>query len=168
MPSKKGKKTTAIKAKENLPVFRVIADNRRARFDYDLMERIEAGIALTGTEIKAVRAGRVNIRDAYAQAQATQMWLHNLHIGQWGPSGPWGHDPTRSRRLLLHKTEIAKLRRSAGEKGLTIVPVRVYIKGHHAKVEIALAKGRRRYDKRRVIMQRETEREIRRALRRER
>ncbi len=165
--SKKGKKKAAAPLKAGQPYFRTVADNRRARFDYDLMDRFEAGVALTGTEIKSVRAGRVNIRDAYAQVRNGEAWLHNLHIAQWEAAGPWGHEPTRSRKLLLHAEEIRKLGQSAGEKGLTIVPVRVYIKGHHAKIEIALAKGRRQYDKRQAIIRRETDREIARAIRRE-
>ncbi len=162
---KKKQKATAQPAAG--PYFRVVADNRRARFDYDILDRVEAGVALTGTEIKSVRAGRVNIRDAYAQTRGREMWLHNLHIAAWDSAGPWGHDPVRSRKLLLHAEEIRKFGQAAGEKGLTIVPLRVYIKGHYAKVEIALAKGRRRYDKRQAIIRRETEREIARAIRRE-
>ena len=168
MASKRRKKKQKAPAQSAAhPHFRVVADNRRARFDYELLDRVEAGVALTGTEIKSVRAGRVNIRDAYAQARGREMWLHNLHIAAWDSAGPWGHDPVRSRKLLLHAEEIRKFAQAAGEKGLTIVPLRVYIKGHYAKVEIALAKGRRRYDKRRVIIRRETEREIARAVRRE-
>lgn len=166
-PSKRSskKKKAPAQAQGPQPYFRQVADNRRARFDYDILERMEAGIALTGTEIKSVRAGRVNIRDSYAQARGRELWLHNLHIAQWEAAGPWGHDPSRSRKLLMHAEEIRKLAQAAGAKGLTIVPLRVYIKGHYAKVEIALAKGRRRYDKRRAIQQRETEREIARAMR---
>lgn len=164
---RKKKKTSEQQKTDSGPFFVTIADNRRARFDYDILDRIEAGIALSGTEIKAVRARRVNIRDAYAQVQKGEVWLHNLHIAQWQAAGPWGHEPTRSRKLLMHRDEIRKWGQSAGEKGLTMVPLRVYIKGHHAKVELALAKGRRRYDKRQAIMRRETEREIARAIRRE-
>ena len=169
MASKRRKKKQQKPAAQSAarPYFRVVADNRRARFDYDILDRIEAGVALTGTEIKSVRAGRVNIRDAYAQARGREMWLHNLHIAAWDSAGPWGHDPVRSRKLLLHADEIRKFGQAAGEQGLTIVPLRVYIKGHYAKVELALAKGRRRYDKRRAIIRRETEREIARAIRRE-
>ncbi len=165
--SKKKQQEPVAPSATGQPYFRVVADNRRARFDYDILDRIEAGIALTGTEIKSVRAGRVNIRDAYAQARGREMWLHNLHIAAWESAGPWGHEPTRSRKLLLHAKEVRALGQAAGEKGLTIVPLRVYIKGHYAKVEVALAKGRRRYDKRQAIIRRETEREIARAIRRE-
>ena len=147
--------------------FRTVADNRRARFDYDLMERVEAGLALTGTEIKSVRAGQANIRDAYAQIRGGEMWLQNMHVAPWSGGGPWNHEPMRPRRLLLNRREIDRFNRQVLQKGLTIVPLRLYIKGHHAKVEVALAKGRRRYDKRQAIMRRETEREIGRAMRRD-
>ncbi len=165
--SRKKKQKSAAQPAAGQPYFRVIADNRRARFDYDILDRVEAGVALTGTEIKSVRAGRVNIRDSYAQARGREVWLHNLHIAPWETAGPWSHDPARSRKLLLHAEEIRKLAQAAGAKSLTIVPLRVYIRGHYAKVEIALAKGRRQYDKRQAIMRRETEREIARAIRRE-
>ena len=122
---------------------------------------------LTGTEIKSVRDARVAIRDAYAQARNGEMWLHNMHVAAWTSAGPWGHEPTRSRKLLMHAREIDRFSRAAGQRGLTMIPLRVYIKGHHAKVELALAKGRRHYDKRQAIMRRESDREIARALRRE-
>ena len=165
MASKKKKTPQKNTGLNDKPRILTIADNRRARFDYDILDHLEAGIALTGTEIKAIRAGRVNIRDSFANIRNGEICLHNLHIAQWQSSGPWGHEPTRSRKLLLHSDQIRKFGQSAGEKGLTIIPIRLYIKGHHAKVEIALAKGRHRYDKRRVIMQRETDREIARSIR---
>ena len=168
MPSKRkkkqGKKQPAQPSAE--PRIRVVADNRRARFDYDILDRIEAGVALTGTEIKSVRAARVTIRDAYAQIRGGQALLHNMHVAAWESAGPWGHEPVRPRKLLMHAGEIARFGRAANERGLTLIPLRVYIKGHYAKIEIALAKGRRRYDKRQAIMRRDTEREIARALRR--
>ena len=168
LPKRKKKPAkAAAQAGERQPYFRTVADNRRARFDYDLMERIEAGLALTGTEIKSVRAGQANIRDAYAQIRGGEMWLQNMHVAPWSGGGPWNHEPMRSRRLLLHRREIDRLNRQVLQKGLTLVPLRLYIKGHHAKVEVALAKGRRRYDKRQAIMRRETEREIGRAMRRD-
>jgi SsrA-binding protein len=145
--------------------FKKISDNRKAFFDYAIEERIEAGIVLTGTEIKSVRAGQVNLRDAYARLQGGEMWLYNMHIAQWSGGGPWNHDPLRPRKLLLHKEELARLGLKAGQQGLTIVPLRVYIKDHHAKVEVALAKGKRKYDKRQTIIRRETDREMQRAIR---
>ena len=164
MPSKR-KKKKAEPQKTGQPIIRTVADNRRARFDYDILDRIEAGIVLTGTEIKSIRAGRANIRDAYAQMRNGEMWLHNMHVAAWMSAGPWGHEPTRERKLLLRKDEIRKFGRAAAEKGLTLILLRVYIKDHHAKAEVALAKGRRQYDKRQAIMQRETDREISRAIR---
>ncbi|MEE8517902.1 MAG: SsrA-binding protein SmpB [Dehalococcoidia bacterium] len=165
MPSKPKKKSKAAQQPDSGPFIRTVADNRRARFDYDVLERVEAGVSLTGTEIKSVRAGKASIRDAYAQVKDGQMWLHNMHIALWTTAGQWNHEPGRSRRLLLHRSQIEKLGHEANSKGLTIVPLRMYIKGHLAKVEVALARGRRRYDKRKAIQQRETEREIARAMR---
>ena len=172
MPPKRPKPTKApakasAQAAEKKPYFRTVADNRRARFDYEVLESVEAGLALTGTEIKSLRAGKANIRDAYAQIRDGEMWLQNMHVAPWSGGGPWNHEPLRARRLLLHRGQIDRLSRQVLQKGLTIVALRVYIKGHHAKVEVALAKGRRRYDKRQAIMQRETEREIGRAMRRQ-
>ena len=172
MPPKRKKPTKAptkarAQAAEQKPYFRTVAQNRRARFDYEVLESVEAGLALTGTEIKSVRAGKATIRDAYAQVRDGEMWLQNMHVAPWAGGGPWNHEPLRARRLLLHRVQIDRLSRQVLQKGLTIVPLRLYIKGHHAKVEVALAKGRRQYDKRQAIMRRETEREIGRALRRE-
>tara|TARA_Y100001960_G_scaffold137379_1_gene145741 strand:- start:82 stop:612 length:531 start_codon:yes stop_codon:yes gene_type:complete len=145
---------------------RVIADNRKARFDFEIIDTIEAGVVLTGTEIKSIRAGRINIRDAYAQIRNEEMWLQNLHISSWSSGGRLNnHDPIRSRKLLMRRSQILDLATQSAQKGLTLVALKVYIKGHFAKVELALAKGRRRYDKRKVIMQRETDREIARAIR---
>ena len=167
MPPKRKKKRQPEQQRPGQPRIRTVADNRRARFDYDILDRIEAGIVLTGTEIKSVRDARVAIRDAYAQARNGELWLHHMHVAAWTSAGPWGHEPTRSRKLLMHAREIDRFSRAAGQRGLTMIPLRVYIKGHHAKVELALAKGRRHYDKRQAIMRRESDREIARALRRE-
>ena len=167
MPPKRKRKKQPEPQKSGQPRIRTVADNRRARFDYDILDRIEAGIVLTGTEIKSVRDARVTIRDAFAQARNGEMWLHNMHVAAWTSAGPWGHEPTRSRKLLMHAGEIDRFSRAAGQRGLTMIPLRLYIKGHHAKVELALAKGRRRHDKRQAIIRRETDREIARALRRE-
>ena len=165
MPSKRKNAKKSKPDSATTPYIRTVSDNRRARFDYDLLESVEAGLALSGTEIKSVRAGRANIRDAYAQVRDGEMWLQNMHIAPWNSGGPWNHEPIHPRRMLLHRSEIERMGRVAGQKGLTIVPLRVYIKGHFAKVEIALAKGRRQYDKRKAIQQRETDREINRAMR---
>ena len=142
-----------------------IAVNRKALHDYEVLERVEAGLVLVGTEIKSIRAGRANLQEAYAQMEHGELWLHHCHVAPWTGGGPWNHDPLRPKKLLLHDDEIRRLGGSAAQKGLTLVPLRLYIRGHHAKVELALARGKRQYDKRRVIMQRETEREMERALR---
>ena len=146
--------------------FRLIASNRRARFDFEVIETMEAGLVLSGTEIKSIRAGRVNLRDAYAMPQARELWLQNMHVSPWSAGGPWNHEPTRPRKLLLHREQANHLAQQVSQKGLTLVPLRLYIKDHYAKVELAVAKGRRRYDKRRRIIERETEREVARQLRR--
>ena len=141
--------------------FKTIAQNRRARFNYDLSERFEAGIVLTGTEIKSVREGRVNIAEAYARIRDGELWLMNAHIAEFkGASHYSEHDTLRSRKLLLHKREIARLELQLGRERSTLVPLRLYLKDHHAKVEIAVAKGRRQYDRRHAIKRRETEREM--------
>ncbi len=144
---------------------KVVAENRRARRDYEVLERVEAGLVLVGTEIKSIRASRASIQDAYAQAKDGELWLHGMHVAPWTGAGPWNHEPLRPRKLLLHKDEARKLGRAVAQKGLTLVPMRLYIRGHHAKVELALAKGRRQYDKRQAIIRRETEREIARGMR---
>lgn len=165
MPTKRKKRSSPRPQEARTPYFKTVSDNRRARFDYELFEHVEAGLVLSGTEIKSVRAGKANIRDAYAQVRDGEIWLQNMHIAPWTSGGPWNHEPVRPRRLLMHRAEIHRLGRTVAQKGLTIVPLRLYIKGHLAKVELALAKGRRRYDKRKAIQQRETDREINRAMR---
>ena len=144
---------------------KTIAQNRKAFYDYEMLERVEAGLSLMGTEIKSVRASRVNIQSAYARAENGELWLHQLHIAQWPGAGPWDHEPLRPRKLLLHRKEIQHLARGVNAQGLTLVPLRLYIRGHRAKVELALARGRRRYDKRHAIKKRESDRDIARALR---
>ncbi len=145
---------------------RVIAVNRRARADYDILESYEAGITLTGGEIKSVRDRHVSLAEAYAQVRNGEIWLYNCNISQYKAAGHYGQlDPARPRKLLLHKTQIAHLGLEANRQRLTIVPLRMYIKGHVAKVEVGLAKGRRRYEKRDVIQKREADREMGRAMR---
>jgi SsrA-binding protein len=142
----------------------VIATNRKAQHDYHLEETFEAGIALTGTEIKSVRAGRVNLRDGYVQIKGGEAWLVNCHISPYDPASRENVDPLRPRRLLLHKRELARLQNRVAERGWTIVPLRMYLKNQRAKVEIALARGKRQYDKREAIARREAEREIAREI----
>ena len=137
-----------------------VATNRKAFHNYHIGDSYEAGIVLTGSEIKSVRAGRVSLGDAYVKAENGELWLHNLHIARYEASSYTGHEPKRPRKLLLHKKEIKNLASQISEKGLAIVPIRLYIKGHVAKTEIALARGKKLYDKREAITRREVEREL--------
>jgi len=142
-----------------------LADNRRAFYDYSIGDKIEAGIALTGTEIKSLRAGHVNLRDGFVRIENGEAWLRGVHISPWTHTGHDNHEPLRSRKLLLHKSEIAFLARGASEKGYTVVPLRLYTKQGRAKVELGLARGKRRYEKRQVIKEREAQREMDAAIR---
>ncbi|HTX30471.1 MAG TPA: SsrA-binding protein SmpB [Solirubrobacteraceae bacterium] len=144
-----------------------VATNRQAAFRYNLLERFEAGIALTGTEVKSVREGGVQLKDAYAVVRDDELWLVGMYIAPYGPAARENHDPERTRKLLLHRSEIERLIGRTREKGLTIVPTRVYFSdsGSRAKVEIALARGKDVYDKRESIRKRETAREVQRELR---
>jgi SsrA-binding protein len=143
-----------------------VAVNRKALHDYEVLERVEAGLALLGSEIKSIRLGRVNIRESFARPERSELWLLNAHFAQYAPAGPFGHEPTRRRKLLLHKSQIRELSRAVLEQGLTLVPLRLYLKDGIAKVELALVRGRKQYDKRAAIAKRDAEREIARALRR--
>ena len=145
---------------------RTFALNRKARFEYDILETHEAGLVLEGTEIKAIREGRANIADAYARPERGEMWLVNAHIGQYSAGGSVNHDPKQPRKLLLHKDQAANLIGSVTQKGLSIVPLRLYIRNHVAKVELGLVRGKRQYDKRRSIIDRDREREAQRSLKR--
>ena len=141
-----------------------IAINRHARHDYDIMETYDAGLVLTGTEIKSVRARRVDLRDAYAQVERGEAWLHDMHISPYEPGSRENTPPRRRRKLLLHRREINRLMGRAIERGLTIIALRVYLDRGYAKVELGLARGRRQWDKRRAIAEREARREEERAL----
>ena len=143
-----------------------IVNNRRARRNYDVLDTVEAGLVLTGTEIKAIREGRVNLSDAYGKPEDGELWLVNMHIAQYSAGSSNNHDPIRSRKLLLHKDEIIRLSRQVNERGLTLIPMRLYIRRHRAKVELAVARGRKLYDKRRSMIEREREREALQAVRR--
>ena len=142
-----------------------IAVNRRARHDYEVLDKYEAGMVLTGTEIKSIRGGKVDLRDAYARPEAGEMWLFNAHIAAYDPASINNHDPRRPRKLLLHREQIAELTAAVAQKGLTIVALRIYIRNHVAKVELGLARGKRQYDKRRAIIDRELDMAARRAVR---
>ena len=147
---------------------KIIATNRKAKHDYFLEDRIEAGIALKGTEIKSIRAGRVSLREAYVQVEGGEAWLVNAHIAPYDPASKMNHDPRRRRKLLIHKRQIIKLFDDIRQKGYTIIPTVMYLRSGRAKVEIAVARGKRKYDKRREIAKRDAEREMARATTRRR
>ena len=143
---------------------RPIAENRKARHDYHILETWEAGIALLGTEVKAIREGRVNLRDSYARTEGGEVWMMNVHISAYSHRGYADHTETRPRKLLLHRHEIRKLIGRTTEKGLTLVPLEMYFKKGRVKVRLALAKGKQAHDKRETIRRREVDRETRAAV----
>jgi SsrA-binding protein len=142
-----------------------VASNRYASYRYNLLERYECGIVLQGTEVKSLRDGGAQLKDGYASLRDGELWLNNVHIPPYRPAARDNHDPDRPRKLLLHRREIEPLAGKVAERGLTLVPTRIYFSGPHAKVEIALARGKDLYDKREAIRTRETRRELQRALR---
>lgn len=147
---------------------KVIARNRRARHDYHIEDVYEAGVALTGTEVKSLRAGRASLADGFAQVSDGEVWLHNVHIPEY-TQGTWtNHEPRRTRKLLLHRGEIDRLVSKTAEQGLTLIPLSLYFKDGRVKVELALARGKRTYDKRHDLARRDAAREVDRALRRRR
>ncbi|HLK10288.1 MAG TPA: SsrA-binding protein SmpB [Candidatus Binatia bacterium] len=143
---------------------RDITVNRRAFHDYDIAERYEAGLALTGSEVKSLRDGRANLKDAYARFFGDELYLVGVHISPYGPASQFGHEPERNRKLLLHRRELDRLQGKVKERGLTLVPLRLYWSKGRAKAEIGLAKGRKSHDKREAIRAREERREVDRAL----
>jgi SsrA-binding protein len=156
---------TKKKATANQSNDRTITVNRKAFHDYEILEKYEAGLVLTGTEIKSVRAGRADLRDAYARPQNGELWLVNAHIASYDPAGVYNHEPRRPRKLLLHRRQIAELNAAVAQRGLTIVGLRIYIRNHVAKVELGLARGKRQYDKRQAMIERELDLDARRAVR---
>jgi len=138
---------------------KTVASNRRARHDYAILERFEAGIVLTGSEVKSLRQGRASVGEAYARVERGELWLENMHIPPYEQGEKRGYDPLRARKLLLHRREIEKLREQVVEKGLTVVPLRLYFKGGKVKVEIAVVRGKKLYDKRETEKRREADRE---------
>ena len=143
---------------------KIITVNRKAYHDYRIEDTLEAGLVLTGTEIKSIRGGRVNLKDAYARAENGEMWLVNAHIAQYPGGNRYNHEPTRPRKLLLHQREIADLSGEVLRKGYTVVPLKLYLKKGIAKVELGLARGKKQYDKREVIAKRDDQRQMERAL----
>jgi SsrA-binding protein len=145
---------------------KTITTNRKAYHNYNVQESMEAGIALTGTEIKSIREGRANLVDAYVRPEKGELWLLNAHIARYEAGSYMSHEPTRPRKLLLHRKEIAMLTGKVAERGLTLVPLRIYLKDSLAKVEVALAKGKKLYDKRETIARREADIEMGRVVKR--
>ena len=151
-------------SKESSSSDTLIADNRKALYDYHLLETFEAGIALLGTEVKGIREGRANLRDSFARVEQGEVWLYNVHISPYSHRGYVDHDPKRRRKLLLHRAEIRKLIGKTIERGLTLVPTRLYFKNGRVKVALALARGKQAHDKRETIRRREVDRETRAAV----
>lgn len=145
---------------------KVVATNRKASHDYFLLERLEAGIALQGSEIKSIRQGQISLAEAYVQIDGREAWLMDAHIAPYEQASIYNHEPRRPRRLLLHRKEIRELWNQVRQKGFTIIPTRVYLKEGRAKVEIAVAKGKKLFDKRQALAKRDAQREIERELRR--
>lgn len=144
---------------------RIAISNRKARHDYEIIDVYEAGIVLKGPEVKSLRMGRANLQDSYADLKQGEVWLHNMHISPFEQANRFNHDPVRDRKLLLNKSEIRRLIGKTTEKGLTLIPLKIYFKNGKAKVELALAKGKKEYDRREDIKKRETDRELRRTFR---
>jgi SsrA-binding protein len=154
-PPKNQKKTAEL----------LVAQNRAASYNYHLLERLEAGMVLLGTEVKSLRESKANLRDSYAIIRGGEVWLINLHIGEYLPGGPYNHGPLRTRKLLLRKEEIDKLERKTDQKGLTLVPLRIYFREGIAKCELALAQGKKKWDRRQTERDKEAKREVGEAMR---
>jgi SsrA-binding protein len=152
--------------KDDKPTLKVVSDNRRARHEFEILEVVEAGVELSGTEVKSLRQGRANLADAFARVEEDQMWLYNCHISPYDHGNRFNHDPVRKRRLLMHKKQIVKLKSRIQEKGLTLVPLKLFFKGNWAKVDLALARGKLLYDKRQSITKRENQRQMERLVKR--
>jgi SsrA-binding protein len=143
---------------------KIVAQNKKARHDYFIEETYEAGIVLSGTEIKSIRAGRANLKDSFARVKDGEVWLMNMHISPYEQGNRYNHDPTRTRKLLLHKREIGKLVGLTQEKGFSLIPLKIYLKNGFAKIDLAVAKGKKKYDKRQTLKKREETRNIQAAL----
>ncbi len=144
---------------------KLIAQNKKARYDYEILSTHEAGLVLVGTEIKSIREGRIQLKDGFARIEGNEAFLHEVYIAPYSNAGPFNHEPTRPRKLLLHKREIRRLYGKVQEKGLSLIPLRVYLKNSRAKVELGLGKGKRKYEKREAIKRKDAKREIQRTLR---
>ena len=144
---------------------KIISTNRRARFDFEIIETIEAGMVLVGSEVKSLRNGRADLKDSYAAVEKGELWLHGLRISPYEFAPDGGHDPERPRKLLLHRLEIDGIGAKLAERGLTLIPVKLYFKDGKAKVELGLGKGKSKYDKRETLKRRQADREMQRAVR---
>ena len=155
----------ADSANKEAPAIKVIAVNRQAYHDYFVERTVEAGISLVGTEIKSIRDGKVNLRGAYAMARKDEIWLENAHIAIYEQGNRYNHEPMRNRKLLLHRKEIEQLQAKVETKGLTLIPLKLYLKGGKAKIELGLCRGKKLYDKREAIAERDAKRDIERVMR---
>jgi SsrA-binding protein len=161
MPKPVAQKTDKSDAK---PFFKTVADNRRARHEFEIVEVYEAGIALVGTEVKSIRQGRANLSDSFARIDNGEIWLYNCNISPYDHGNRFNHEPTRKRKLLMHSKEILKLKQRTQEKGLTLVPLKMFFKGNFCKIDIALARGKQLYDKRETIAKRDSKRQLERLI----
>jgi SsrA-binding protein len=152
--------------KKDAPSAKIAAQNRAASYNYELLDRYEAGMVLVGTEVKSLREGKGALRDAYAEVKASEIWLMNCHIPEYRPGGPWNHGPLRPRKLLLNRREINKLAGQVQQKGLTLIPLKIYFREGMAKCELALARGKKFWDRRRAEREKEDKREAREAMHR--
>ena len=142
------------------PGYKLISDNKRARHEYEILEVFQAGIELLGTEVKSMRQGKANLADSFARVEQQELWLYNCHVSVYDHGNRFNHEPTRKRRLLMHHREITKLKGKMQEKGLTLIPLKMYFKKNWVKVDLALARGKKLYDKRQSIMKRENKRQL--------
>jgi len=152
--------------KKDAPAVKIAAQNRAASYNYELLDRFEAGMVLVGTEVKTLREGKGALRDAYAEIKGGEVWLMNCHIPEYRPGGPWNHGPLRARKLLLNRREINKLSGQVQQKGLTLIPLKIYFRDGMAKCELALARGKKFWDRRRAEREKEDKREAREAMHR--
>jgi len=150
--------------KKGEPGVKIVAQNRAASYNYTLLDKMEAGLVLVGTEVKTLREGKASLRDAYAEVRAGEFWLMNVHVPQYRPGGPWNHDPLRPRKLLLHKREMVRLAVRVQQKGLTLVPLKIYFRDGRAKCELALAQGKKFHDRRQAERDQEAKREAKEAI----
>jgi SsrA-binding protein len=143
---------------------KIVAQNRAASYNYHILDKLEAGMVLAGTEVKSLREGKGSLREAYAEVRAGEIWLQNCHIPEYRPGGPWNHNPLRPRKLLLHRRELEKFAGKVQQRGLTLVPLKIYFRGGRAKVELALAQGKKFHDRRQAERDQEAKREAREAI----